>query len=189
MSRRIGILDNHDSFTYNLAQAFLQTGAQTAVWRDHPALLGTIAAYAPTHLVISPGPMRPTDHPAIVRVLTQFAGQIPLLGVCLGMQGMNEWAGGTIRRDHPPMHGKTSDITHDGAGLFTGLPSPCTVARYHSLVLDRVASDFAVTARVAGSDTVMAIAHRTRPMWGVQFHPESYLSPHGQKLLENFLQM
>lgn len=184
---RVAMLDNRDSFTYNLVHACAQTGAEVAVWRESPTLCADIFAWRPTHIVLSPGPQRPTDHPALHQMLDAFAGRVPMLGVCLGMQGMNEWAGGNLRRDHPPMHGKTSAVTHDGRGLFAGIPSPCRMMRYHSLALDDVAPDFIVTACAADNGTVMAIAHRTLPLWGVQFHPESYQSEWGNRLVENFM--
>lgn len=187
MTTRVALIDHHDSFTYNIVHALEAAGATVAVWRAQSGLLDAVTAWQPTHLVLSPGPQRPADHPVLTQTLAHFANDLPVLGICLGMQGMNEWAGGTLRRDHPPMHGKTSAIAHDQTGLFSGIPTPCHMMRYHSLVLDHVAPAFAVTARVADSNTVMAIAHRSRPLWGVQFHPESYASPWGARLFKNFL--
>lgn len=183
---RVFLLDNRDSFTHNLMQSFLRIGAQTCVERDAAGLLEKISTFHPTHLVLSPGPLSPREHPANALLLDHFATRLPLLGVCLGMQAINVWAGGSIRVDTPPRHGKTSAISHDARGLFSGVPLPMTVARYHSLVVDRLAENFVITART-DDDRVMAITHRTRPLVGVQFHPESFLTDAGETILENFL--
>lgn len=164
----------------------MRQGAEVLVQRAHVGLLAAIDAYAPTHLVISPGPKRPGDHPAIAQVLQSWIGRVPVLGVCLGMQALNEYFGGTLRRDHPPMHGKTSQLRHDGQGVFAGVPVTTTVARYHSLLIDHLGDNLYVHAWTDG-ERPMAIAHRTLPIYGMQFHPESFLSTDGDRMIANFL--
>ena len=191
---RVFLLDNDDSFTFNLAQAFMKLGAEVRVERPvdnspkrspTPFIEG-VESWRPTHIVLSPGPMRPQDHPFNWTLLDAFAGRIPILGVCLGMQAINEWCGGTLRRDTPPMHGKTSQVRYqDGAVLLDGLPNPFTAARYHSLAVDRLGDGLRATAWT--DQTVMAIAHERWPLFGVQFHPESYLTPNGEPMLAAFL--
>ncbi|MBI2346996.1 MAG: aminodeoxychorismate/anthranilate synthase component II [Deltaproteobacteria bacterium] len=189
MAARVFLLDNIDSFTFNLAQLFMALGTDVRVERA-PVDLKDIAAWSPTHLVFSPGPMRPDDHPANSELLEKYAGRVPILGVCLGMQAINCWCGGTLRRDKPPMHGKTSLVRFSAqAPLLMGLPNPFVAARYHSLVVDRLGEGLRETAwtDAAKAETVMALAHETWPLFGVQFHPESYLTPEGGRLLEAFL--
>ncbi|MBI4212207.1 MAG: aminodeoxychorismate/anthranilate synthase component II [Deltaproteobacteria bacterium] len=182
------MLDNLDSFTYNLFQLTAELGFAATVKRATETSLEAIATLKPQKIVISPGPKRPQDHPFIFEVLARFAGSIPILGVCLGMQAINEWHGGTICRDTHPMHGRTSVIEHDGSSLFEDIPTPCEVARYHSLRLDGVAEEMSVIAWT--SDRIpMAIQHRSWPLFGVQFHPESFLTPHGKTLLRNFYRL
>lgn len=185
---RVFLFDNVDSFTYNLAQAFEIGGAVVRVARGHADLIQDVIAFEPTHLVLSPGPLRPRDHPGNFTLLDRYAGQLPILGVCLGMQAINEFCGGTLCRDVSPMHGKTSAVTHDGTGLFAGVPSPFPAARYHSLYCDQLGQDLRPTAWTDGSPArLMALQHVTAPLFGLQFHPESYLTPAGGKILRNFL--
>ncbi|MBI4365317.1 MAG: aminodeoxychorismate/anthranilate synthase component II [Deltaproteobacteria bacterium] len=187
---RCFLLDNRDSFTFNLAQAFHALGGEVMVQRAESRMPAAMACliheWSPTHLVLSPGPLRPEDHPMNAALLDRFAGRIPILGVCLGMQAINLWCGGTLRRDTPPMHGKTSLVRYtEGAPLMEGLPNPFTAARYHSLVLDRLGRDLAATAWTG--EVIMAVRHARHPIFGVQFHPESYMTPEGTWLLRNFL--
>lgn len=184
----IFILDNFDSFTYNIAQAIQKLGYEIIVKRAHETSLSEITALQPTHLILSPGPGRPKDHPFMFDVLTTFASSRPILGVCLGMQAINEWCGGTLRKDSVPVHGKTSKIFHNDDVLFTSLPSPFVAARYHSLVIDRLADGLEPTAWTNDRLT-MGARHRTLPIVGVQFHPESYLTECGEQLFKNFLNL
>ncbi|MBI4237285.1 MAG: aminodeoxychorismate/anthranilate synthase component II [Deltaproteobacteria bacterium] len=184
---RVFLLDNVDSFTYNLAQGLEQLGAVVQVVRASSALTDAIAAFVPTHLVLSPGPLRPADHPAIFTLLERFAGRLPMLGVCLGMQAINEYCGGGIRRDTHPMHGKTSAVIHDGHSLFADVPTPFSAARYHSLRCDPLGQELHATAWTSDRRIVMALQHTTKPLFGLQFHPESYLTPDGLRILRNFL--
>lgn len=202
---RVFLLDNTDSFTYNLAQAFLKLGAAVQVRRavdNSPERCRTLfveeaVAWQPTHVVLSPGPLRPDDHPANFALLDRCAGRLPILGVCLGMQAINAWCDGTLRRDTPPVHGKTSRVHYaPGAPLLDGLPNPFVAARYHSLVVDQLGKGLRATAWTEVTDDrrpttddriTMALAHTHWPLYGVQFHPESYLSPEGEQLLRHFL--
>ncbi|MBI4126063.1 MAG: gamma-glutamyl-gamma-aminobutyrate hydrolase family protein, partial [Deltaproteobacteria bacterium] len=147
----IFILDNFDSFTYNISQAIQKLRCQVVVRRAHETSCADIESLRPTHVILSPGPGKPRDHPFIFDVLRQFASRLPVLGVCLGMQAMNEWCGGSIQKDAQPIHGKTSAIFHNGAIPFRDLPSPFVAARYHSLVIDRLADDLEVTAWTVGA--------------------------------------
>ncbi len=184
---RVFLLDNLDSFTFNVAQQIARLGAEVIVRRAPAASPAEVRAMQPTHLVLSPGPLHPKDHPRNAELLQAFAGALPMLGICLGMQAMNCYFGGTVRCDQPPMHGKTSAIHHHGTGLFEGVPNPFVVARYHSLVLDRVGAGFTMTAETS-DHRPMAIAHQTMPLCGVQFHPESFLTVDGDRLIANFLE-
>jgi len=184
------LLDNYDSFTYNLAHRLGELGAEVEVVRNDAVSVEDIAARSPSHLVISPGPGRPETAGVSVEALRRFAGQIPVLGVCLGHQALAIAFGGRVERAAAPMHGKTSMVQHDGRGIFTGVAVPLEVGRYHSLVVPRdgVPRDFEVSAWVEADDTVMALRHSTWPVNGVQFHPESVLTPAGHQLLRNFLE-
>ncbi len=185
---RVLLIDNYDSFTYNLVQAFLVLDAEVIVHRNDQITVAEAEALQPTHLVISPGPGRPEDAGVSLQMIAAFAGRIPVLGVCLGHQSLVQHFGGKIISAQRLMHGKTSSIEHDGAGLFAGLPQPCEVGRYHSLAADReqIPEVLEVTARTSGGE-IMGVRHRELPVVGVQFHPESVLTPEGDRLLENFL--
>ncbi|MGH8930747.1 MAG: anthranilate synthase component II [Egibacteraceae bacterium] len=182
------IVDNYDSFTYNLAQELGALGAVVDVRRHDAFTLGEVAADPPDGIVISPGPGQPKDAGLSNDVVRTFAGRIPLLGVCLGHQCIGEVYGGAIIRAPEVMHGKTSQIQHDGRGLFAGLPQPFCATRYHSLVLDpsTVPDELEVTARTA-EGVIMGVRHRDLAVEGVQFHPESILTDVGMDLLGNFL--
>ncbi|MGH8906305.1 MAG: anthranilate synthase component II [Egibacteraceae bacterium] len=185
---RVLIIDNYDSFTYNLAQELGALGAAIDVRRNDAFTIGGLAADPPEGIVISPGPGGPKDAGLSNDVVRTFAGRIPLLGVCLGHQCIGEVYGGAIVRAPRVMHGKTSDIHHDGKALFAGLPQPFAATRYHSLVIDpaTVPDELEVTARTADG-VIMGVRHRQVAVEGVQFHPESILTTAGMDLLANFL--
>jgi anthranilate synthase/aminodeoxychorismate synthase-like glutamine amidotransferase len=187
---RLLLIDNYDSFTYNLVQAFLVLGAEVSVYRNDALTPAAALALAPTHLCISPGPGTPYDAGVSMDMIRAFAGRIPVLGVCLGHQSIVEVFGGKVVRAGRLMHGKTSLLHHDGSTLFAGLPEPCEVGRYHSLIAapETLPAVLVVSARTA-EDEIMAVRHRTLAVEGVQFHPESILTPAGPKLLGNFLQV
>ena len=184
---RVLMIDNYDSFTYNLVQYLGELGATLEVVRNDARSVDELLALAPDRVVVSPGPCTPNEAGVSLEVTRRFpeAG-IPTLGVCLGHQSLAQAFGGTVIR-HLPVHGKTTTIEHDGRTIFTGLPSPLTVGRYHSLVVaqDDLPDCFEVSAR--GGDVIMAIRHRELPAEGVQFHPESVLTDDGMRMLENFL--
>ncbi|HIF9513543.1 TPA: aminodeoxychorismate/anthranilate synthase component II [Photobacterium damselae] len=187
------IIDNYDSFTYNLYQYFCQLGAEVKVVRNDEIDIAGIEALNPTHLVISPGPCTPNEAGISLAAIQHFAGKLPILGVCLGHQAMAQAFGATIVRAKQAMHGKTSPITHTGQSVFHGLNNPLTVTRYHSLVVqaDTLPSEFMVTAWTTTSDgkrdEIMGICHKELALEGVQFHPESILTQQGHQLLANFL--
>lgn len=183
------LIDNYDSFTWNLYQYFCELGAEVQVWRNDALTLAHIDALNPQKIVISPGPCTPDDAGISLAVIRHYAGRIPMLGVCLGHQAMAQAFGATVVRAAKVMHGKTSPITHNGQGVFRGLPSPLTVTRYHSLIVDpaTLPECFEITAW-SETQEIMGIRHREWDLEGVQFHPESILSEHGHALLENFLQ-
>ncbi|MGB6605587.1 MAG: aminodeoxychorismate/anthranilate synthase component II [Steroidobacteraceae bacterium] len=188
MTARLLLIDNYDSFTYNLVQAFLVLGAEVSVYRNDALEVPDALALAPSHLCISPGPGTPRDAGVSMDMIRAFAGRIPVLGVCLGHQSIVEVFGGEVVRAGRLMHGKTSLAEHDGRTVFKGLPQPCEVGRYHSLIaapgtLPAVLEVSATTAR----QEIMAVRHRTLTIEGVQFHPESILTPEGPRLLGNFL--
>ena len=182
------LIDNYDSFTWNLYQYFCELGAEVLVKRNDELTLEEIATLAPEKIVISPGPCTPDESGISLAVIGHYAGKVPLLGVCLGHQAIAQVFGATIVRAAKVMHGKTSPISHDGRGVFQGLNNPLTVTRYHSLVIDpgTLPECFDVTARSESGD-IMAIRHREWDLEGVQFHPESILSEQGHQLLANFL--
>ena len=185
------VIDNYDSFTYNLVQYLGELGARPLVYRNDAITLGEIEALSPGHILISPGPGRPEDAGISSRVIEAFGARIPLLGVCLGHQAIGQVFGGRVVRAPRPIHGKTSLVEHDGKGLFAGLRKPFVAGRYHSLVVsdqDWPAS-LEVAARSADDHLVMALRHRSMPIHGVQFHPESVLTADGRHLLRNFLGM
>lgn len=186
------IIDNYDSFTWNLYQYFCELGAQVMVRRHDSLDIADIERLAPARLVISPGPGTPDQAGISLAAIRHFAGKLPILGVCLGHQAIAQAFGARIVRARNVMHGKTSVIRHDGQGVFAGLAQPLTVTRYHSLVIDAASmpSCLAVTAwsqREGEPDEIMAICHRSLPLEGVQFHPESIMSEQGHRLLANFL--
>ncbi|WIO42887.1 aminodeoxychorismate synthase component 2 [Klebsiella electrica] len=182
------LIDNYDSFTWNLYQYFCELGAQVQVRRNDELTLEEIAALKPEKIVISPGPCTPNESGISLAAIAHYSGQIPLLGVCLGHQAIAQVFGATIVRAAKVMHGKTSPIHHNGRGVFQGLNNPLTVTRYHSLLIDpaTLPECFEVTAR-SESGEIMAIRHREWDLEGVQFHPESILSEQGHQLLANFL--
>ncbi|MFT5679385.1 MAG: anthranilate synthase/aminodeoxychorismate synthase-like glutamine amidotransferase [Myxococcota bacterium] len=184
------LIDNYDSFTYNLAQALMVLGAEVTVYRNDAITLAQIAELAPGHLVISPGPGRPEDAGISPDAIAMLTGRIPVLGVCLGHQAIVSVLGGVIGAARSLMHGEPSQVRHDGRGLFAGLPADLTVGRYHSLAADpaHLPAALEVSATTADGE-IMAVRHRTHPTLGVQFHPESVLTPQGPALLANFLKM
>ena len=189
MNPRLLLIDNYDSFTYNLVQAFLVLGAEVTVHRNDTLTPAEARALAPTHLCISPGPGTPRDAGVSMDMIREFAGRIPVLGVCLGHQSIVEVFGGEIVRADRLMHGKTSLVHHDARTIFAGLPQPCEVGRYHSLIAApaRVPAVLEVSARTEEGE-IMAVRHRTLTVEGVQFHPESILTPDGPRMLGHFLQ-
>ena len=188
MSARLLLIDNYDSFTYNLVQAFLVLGAQVDVHRNDEITVDAALDLAPSHLCISPGPGTPYDAGVSMDMIRAFAGRVPVLGVCLGHQSIVEVFGGKVVRARRLMHGKTSRISHDGRTLYVGLPQQCEIGRYHSLIADnaKMPDVLEISARTA-EDEIMGARHRTLMVEGVQFHPESILSPDGPALLGNFL--
>ena len=182
------MLDNYDSFTYNLVQYLGELGADVQVHRNDAITVDDVEALAPSHIVVSPGPCTPTEAGISVPLIQRFAGRIPLLGVCLGHQAIGQAFGGRIVRAQRVMHGKMSPVVHDGLGVFTGLPSPFAVTRYHSLAIERgsVPAALEVTA-TADDGEIMGVRHRQLAVEGVQFHPEAILTEHGKHLLANFL--
>jgi anthranilate synthase/aminodeoxychorismate synthase-like glutamine amidotransferase len=185
---RLLLIDNYDSFTYNLVQAFLVLGADVSVYRNDALSTEAARALAPSHLCISPGPGTPYDAGVSMDMIRAFAGRIPVLGVCLGHQAIVEVFGGKVVRADRLMHGKTSQVQHDGRTLFAGLPQPCEVGRYHSLIAapGSMPPQLEVSARTAEAE-IMGVRHRELLIEGVQFHPESILTPEGPRLMSNFL--
>ena len=182
------LIDNYDSFTYNLAQYFGELGAEVHVHRNDALTVAEIAAWQPSHLVISPGPCTPSEAGISVAAIEAFAGRIPILGVCLGHQAIGQAFGGRIVRAQRVMHGKLSAVTHDGRGVFTGLPSPFSVTRYHSLAIERATLPSCLEVTATSEDgEIMGVRHRELAVEGVQFHPEAILTEHGHALLSNFL--
>ena len=188
MNVRLLLIDNYDSFTYNLVQAFLMLDASVIVHRNDAIDVATAARISPTHLVISPGPGRPSDAGVSLEMIEYFSNKTPVLGVCLGHQCIVEHFGGSIVAAQNLMHGKTSQIKHDGKEVYRSLPNPFEVGRYHSLAAkrDEVPQNLTVTAKTEEGE-VMGVRHKTLPIEGVQFHPESVLTPNGPQVLENFL--
>jgi anthranilate synthase/aminodeoxychorismate synthase-like glutamine amidotransferase len=188
VSARLLLVDNYDSFTYNLVQAFLVLGADVRVYRNDAITPAQADELQPTHLCISPGPGTPQQAGVSIAMIRHFAGHIPVLGVCLGHQSITEAFGGRVVRAPRIMHGKTSTITHDGAGVFVDVASPCEVGRYHSLIAEphSLPNELQVTARTVEGE-IMGLRHRELMVEGVQFHPESVLTPNGPAMLRNFL--
>jgi anthranilate synthase/aminodeoxychorismate synthase-like glutamine amidotransferase len=183
------LLDNYDSFTFNLAQYLGELGAPPVVRRNDQISLDEIGTMQPDHIVISPGPGRPEDAGISVELIKRFGRSIPVLGVCLGHQSIGVAFGGQVVRAPQLMHGKTSSIQHDGRGLFRGVQQPFVAGRYHSLVVAEPLPDSLEMAARTEDGTIMGVRHRTFPVHGVQFHPESVLTGEGRQLLRNFLEM
>ncbi|MDT0496657.1 aminodeoxychorismate/anthranilate synthase component II [Algiphilus sp. W345] len=188
------MIDNYDSFTYNLVQYFGELGAEVEVYRNDRIRIEEVAAKRPSHIVLSPGPCTPNEAGICLDLIDRLKGQFPILGVCLGHQAIGQAFGGKVVRAREVMHGKVSAIEHRQQSVFYGLPSPFTATRYHSLVVERdsLPEDFELTAWTATADgavdEIMGIQHKTLPIEGVQFHPESILTEHGHTMLKNFLE-
>ena len=187
---RMLLIDNYDSFTYNLVQAFAAHGADVMVYRNDAISVAEGLALEPTHLVISPGPGRPEDAGESLAMIEAFAGRAPILGVCLGHQSIVQQLGGRIVRAERLMHGKTSSVSHDGRTIFAGLPEPFEVGRYHSLCAEHetLPDSLEITAQTDRGE-IMGVRHKSLPIEGVQFHPESVLTPAGDALMLNFMRM
>ena len=186
------VIDNYDSFTYNLVQYLGELGAEVVVRRNDAITVDEIGRLAPSAIVISPGPCTPKEVGVTVETIRHWGSTIPILGVCLGHQAIGEAYGGEVVRAERVMHGKTSQVCHDGSGIFAGLPSPMEVMRYHSLIVERdTIPDALEIIAVADDDAseVHAVRHREHPVHGVQFHPESVMTPYGKALLKNFLEL
>src|SRR5262245_13459287 len=185
------VIDNYDSFTYNLVQYLGELGAEVRVMRNDQATVNDVAAAKANRIVISPGPGRPEQAGITMEVIKQFGAATPILGVCLGHQAIGAVFGGSVVRASVPMHGKTSTIEHAGRGVFQGIHGPFVASRYHSLVVaqDGLPDTLEVSARTQGDATIMGLRHRTWPVHGVQFHPESVLTGEGKTILGNFLAM
>jgi anthranilate synthase component 2 len=183
------LVDHYDSFVHNLARYARELGHEAVVRRHDAVTPDEVAAMAPSHVILSPGPCSPAEAAGSVALIRRLGPTIPILGVCLGHQCIGAAYGGRIVRAPRPMHGKTSAVVHDASGVFAGLPSPLTVARYHSLVIDPASLPpvLRVTATSVDDDVIMGVAHREHPVVGVQFHPESAASEHGYAILERFL--
>jgi len=184
------MIDNYDSFTFNIVQYLAQLGEEVKVVRNDEIGVADIAALRPDRIVVSPGPCSPEEAGISVAAIKEYAGKIPLLGVCLGHQSIGAAFGGTVVRSVSLMHGKTSPIHHDGKELFSGLPNPFNATRYHSLVVERssLPDCLEMTAWVDNGE-IMGLRHKELPVWGVQFHPESILTEGGMELLDNFLKL
>jgi anthranilate synthase component 2/para-aminobenzoate synthetase component 2 len=187
---RMLLIDNYDSFTYNLVQAFAAHGADVMVYRNDAISVDDALALAPTHLVISPGPGRPEDAGVSLAMIAAFAGRVPILGVCLGHQSIVQQQGGEIVRAERLMHGKTSMVSHDSASIFEDLSNPFEVGRYHSLCAEEssLPESLQITAQTDRGE-IMGVRHKILPIEGVQFHPESVLTPEGDRLMVNFMRM
>ena len=188
------VLDNYDSFTYNLVQYLGELGAKIEVRRNDELTVEDVEALKPERILLSPGPCTPGEAGILVSLIRYMAGKTPILGVCLGHQAIGEAFGGKIVRAQRLMHGKTSPVDHDGKGVFTGLPTPLTCTRYHSLIVEEesLPIDLAVTARTPANDgasVIMGLRHKSLPIEGVQFHPESVLTEGGRQMIRNFMQM
>jgi anthranilate synthase/aminodeoxychorismate synthase-like glutamine amidotransferase len=183
------VIDNYDSFTYNLVQYLGELGAQTKVFRNDEIPVGDIEAMSPSHIVISPGPCTPDEAGITLALIERMAGKVPILGVCLGHQAIGQAFGGKVVRAAKVMHGKVSRIRHDGSGVFSQIPDEFIATRYHSLVVERATlpESLAVTAQSEDGE-IMGLRHRSLPVEGVQFHPEALLTEHGHKMLQNFIE-
>ena len=185
------MIDNYDSFTYNIVQYLGILGEDVVVKRNDEIDFAGIAALRPERLVISPGPCTPTEAGISVAAIQEFAGKMPILGVCLGHQSIGAAFGATIVRAERIMHGKTSEVEHDGCDLFAGIENPFTATRYHSLVIapETLPAELEVTARACDDQEIMGVRHTKFPIWGIQFHPESILTEAGMAILKNFLSL
>jgi anthranilate synthase/aminodeoxychorismate synthase-like glutamine amidotransferase len=186
----IVVIDNYDSFTYNLVQYLGELGATVRVMRNDTVTVEEVRAAGPDRIVISPGPGRPEQAGVTMAAIAQLGETTPILGVCLGHQAIGAVFGGSVVRAIAPMHGKTSTIEHDGRGVFTGIDGPFVASRYHSLVVaeEQLPADLIITARTREDRTIMGLRHRSWPVHGVQFHPESILTAEGKKILRNFVE-
>ncbi|AJF07211.1 anthranilate synthase component II [Geoalkalibacter subterraneus] len=184
------MIDNYDSFTYNLVQYFRELGEEVEIYRNDKISLEEIERKAPRRLVVSPGPCTPDQAGISVSAIRRFLGRIPTLGVCLGHQCIGQALGGRVVRAGRLMHGKTSDVFHDGKGLFAGIDNPFAATRYHSLIVERdtLPACLEISAWTEENE-IMAVTHREQPLWGIQYHPESILTLTGKRQLENFLEM
>jgi anthranilate synthase/aminodeoxychorismate synthase-like glutamine amidotransferase len=199
VSPMVFVLDNYDSFTYNLVQYLGELGAEVEVRRNDELTVEEVEALKPERILLSPGPCTPGEAGILVPLIRHMAGKVPILGVCLGHQAIGEAFGGQVVRAHSLMHGKTSKVDHDGKGVFAGLPTPLTCTRYHSLIVaeESLPEELEVTARTPeangagtkGVSVIMGLRHRTLPIEGVQFHPESVLTEGGHQMIRNFLEM
>src|SRR5437868_11377044 len=190
----IFLLDNYDSFTYNLVQYLGELGVEAVVRRNDEVTVTDVEALRPERIMLSPGPCTPQEAGISIPLIRRFAGKVPILGVCLGHQAIGAAFGGTVQRAPKIMHGKTSQVEHDAHGVFRDLPSPFTATRYHSLIVaeEGLPQELEVTARArddSGGSVIMGLRHRRFPLEGVQFHPESVLTEHGHRMLRNFLEI
>jgi len=185
------VIDNYDSFTYNLVQYLGELGAEIRVHRNDQVTVDEVVAMRPERIVISPGPGRPEDAGVTLELIRRLGATTPILGVCLGHQAIGVAYGGTVCRARMPMHGKTSAVVHDGSGVFKGISDPFLAGRYHSLIIagDDVPADLEIVARARDEDIIMGVRHRAHPVHGVQFHPESVLTNEGQRILKNFMEL
>jgi anthranilate synthase component 2 len=188
--KRVLMVDNYDSFTFNLVQYLGELGTEVTVWRNDRFELGDVERLAPDAVLVSPGPCTPREAGRSVELIRRFGPSLPILGVCLGHQAIAEAYGGRVVRAGTVMHGKTSAVSHDGSGVFRDLPTPLSATRYHSLIVRDLPAELVVNAWVdeAGERVVMGMRHETHPVWGVQFHPESILTESGREMLRNFLE-
>ena len=184
------MIDNYDSFTYNLVQYLGELGADVSVFRNDDLTVERISSLRPSHIVISPGPCTPNEAGVSLAAIERFAGEIPILGVCLGHQAIGQAFGGKVVRARQVMHGKVSRVAHDEQGVFKSIPNAFVATRYHSLVIDRESLPDCLEASAHSEDgEIMGVRHRSLPVEGVQFHPEALLTEHGHKMLQNFLEM
>jgi anthranilate synthase/aminodeoxychorismate synthase-like glutamine amidotransferase len=185
----IAMIDNYDSFTYNLVQYLGELGEQVRVWRNDETTVSQVEALRPSHIVISPGPCTPSEAGITLELIGRLAGTVPILGVCLGHQAIGQAFGAKVVRAQRVMHGKVSRIRHDGGGVFAGVPQEFVATRYHSLVVERASLPRCLEPSAESDDgEIMGLRHRSLPVEGVQFHPEALLTEHGHKMLQNFLQ-
>ena len=187
MKDKLLVIDNYDSFTFNLVQMFGQFDLDISVYRNKEIGKAELSAIAPDYLMISPGPKSPKHSGITMRAISEYYQKVPVLGVCLGMQCINELFGGETVRSHPPVHGKTSAVNHDMKGIFSQVPNPFQAVRYHSLQVYLHAESPLRVAAQSEDGTIMAVSHPKLPVYGIQFHPESFLTEHGYTIVQNFL--